>query len=182
MNTITPTDLDDLDQIAPDDYISPQPLKRIRDHHHAVARMIAMGRRSGEISAATGLCLSRISILKRDVLFQRLVETYRHKYSEIVDEIFADVVKKKMLLLANALDTLNENYENDEVDHDQARQDATFAHDSLYGKFSQNVNVSADLTDGIAAEMEARRKHILEMSEQIAADTTLALPVAKPES
>jgi hypothetical protein len=50
---------------------------RLRDSHHAAARLIARGLNETEISHITGYALSRISSLKRDPLFAELVDAYR---------------------------------------------------------------------------------------------------------
>lgn len=55
----------------------PPPLKRIRDRHHAVARLLAAGKKPGEVAAITGYDLSRISILQNDPAFAELLSFYR---------------------------------------------------------------------------------------------------------
>ena len=50
---------------------------RLRDSHHALARLLARGLNETEASHLTGYALSRISSLKRDPLFAELCEAYR---------------------------------------------------------------------------------------------------------
>ncbi len=52
-------------------------IARLRDSHHAVARLLARGVLETEISHITGYALSRIASLKRDPLFAELIEAYR---------------------------------------------------------------------------------------------------------
>jgi hypothetical protein len=57
-------------------------LVRIRDSHHAVARMIALGMKPAEVSLQTGYGLIRIYTLARDPSFQELVQFYQNSESE----------------------------------------------------------------------------------------------------
>lgn len=52
-------------------------IKKIRDTHHALARVLATGVKEAEASLITGYALSRISILKADPQFQQLLAFYR---------------------------------------------------------------------------------------------------------
>ncbi len=52
-------------------------IARLRDSHHAVARLLARGVMETEISHITGYALSRIASLKRDPLFAELIQAYR---------------------------------------------------------------------------------------------------------
>lgn len=55
----------------------PPPLKRIRDRHHALARLLASGKSEGECAAILGYDISRVSILKGDPAFAELLHFYR---------------------------------------------------------------------------------------------------------
>lgn len=55
----------------------PPPVKRIRDRHHALARILASGKSEGEAAAITGYDISRVSILKNDPAFRELLAFYR---------------------------------------------------------------------------------------------------------
>lgn len=57
----------------------PEPLKRVGDRHHALARALAGGMADGEAATAVGLTLNRVSILKGDPTFKALVDFYREK-------------------------------------------------------------------------------------------------------
>ena len=61
---------------------TPPAVTRLRDSHHAAARLIARGLNETEVSHLTGYALSRISSLKRDPLFAELVEAYRLEQRE----------------------------------------------------------------------------------------------------
>lgn len=83
---------------------------RLRDRHHAIARLVASGRRTGEISALTGMCISRISILKGDPTFQELVAHYR----SIDEDVAAEITDRMSLLALTAVNNLQELAESDE--------------------------------------------------------------------
>ena len=57
-------------------------VSRLRDSHHALARLLARGLNETEAAHITGYALSRISSLKRDPLFAELVEAYRYEHRD----------------------------------------------------------------------------------------------------
>lgn len=63
------------------------PMKKLRDSHHRVARLMAMGLRPGQLATATGYSHGRISTLAQDPAFQELVAHYR----SLVDDSFKEV-------------------------------------------------------------------------------------------
>lgn len=88
--------------IAPEGGAKPPPLQRVRDTHHAVARLVADGLKDVEVSAITGMCQSRISILKGDPAFQELLVFY----SEEKRKEYVDIHRRLGLLSAEALSGL----------------------------------------------------------------------------
>ena len=87
LRELTVADLALLDR---DRGIKPFRLKKLRDAHHGLARLVAEGRTGGEISAITGYSQSRISILQADPAFAELVSHYREHLEELADEVAAD--------------------------------------------------------------------------------------------
>jgi hypothetical protein len=149
----------------------PSVVKRLRDHHHLVARLVAEGRRTNDIAAEVGLSVSRVSILKGDPSFQQLVEMYRMNYNQLREAAFADVQKKLALLEANAIDGMNERYEDEpeNISHEQMRADAEFASDRLgRGKISKNVNFN--VSQPLAEVHEQRRLRADRLSAQALPD------------
>ena len=65
--------------------IKPSALERLTSRHHAIARDIAAGVRTGDVAAKYGLTPSRISILKGDGTFNDLVEFYRARGDAMFD-------------------------------------------------------------------------------------------------
>lgn len=71
-------------------------VKRLRDSHHTLARLLAAGLSGEQASVQTGYSQSRISVLRNDPTFQNLVAFYRHSR----DEARADL-EARYLLIAN---------------------------------------------------------------------------------
>ena len=84
--------------------VSPRPIARVRDSHHALARALAGGLRPMEASELTGFSPSRISILQRDPTFAELLEFYRDQ----ARESFTDFVGRLKLLSLDAVHELQE--------------------------------------------------------------------------
>ena len=139
----------------------PSVIKRLRDHHHLVARLVAKGWRTTDIANEVGLSISRVSILKGDPAFQQLVETYRMNENAMRDALELDVIKKQVLLEGLALQQMVDKYLDtpDEITHEMARADYESVHDRMHGKLNRNINVS--MTDQQLAERhEKRRLHL----------------------
>ena len=84
-------------------------LKKIRDTHHALARVLANGMSETEASLVTGYSLSRISILKADPQFASLLEFYRNETIEGQADFRARMVNVGL----DALQELAERLEDD---------------------------------------------------------------------
>lgn len=82
---------------------APVPLARIRERHHAVARLLAQGTGPGEVAAITGFSASRISILQADPTFAELVAFYRQN----VNAIYADLHGRMATLSLDVADEIH---------------------------------------------------------------------------
>lgn len=82
-------------------------LVRLRDSHHALARVLATGAGEGEASAITGYTPGRISVLKADPQFQELLEFYRAQGASAV----ADYRERMVNVGLDALNMLTERME-----------------------------------------------------------------------
>ena len=78
------------------------PLQRITHRHHAVARLLAVGTRPGDVAIITGLSANRISVLQTDTSFQELIEFY----SREVNTEFRTMQAQMAALGEDALDEL----------------------------------------------------------------------------
>lgn len=82
-------------------------IKRLKQIHHELARLLASGLSPAEVAASTGYSASRISILQRDPSFKGLMDHYKTQR----DEIFVDVHKRMATLGIDAADELQERLE-----------------------------------------------------------------------
>lgn len=79
-------------------------IQRIRHTHHALARLIASGKKDAEIHLITGYSASRISILKGDPAFKELIAYY----SAQREDAFVDAQKRLADLGITTLEELEE--------------------------------------------------------------------------
>ena len=86
-----------------------KPLTRIRNTHHALARLVAEGRKHVEITAITGTSMSRLSVLLGDPAFRELV----NYYSEQKEAVYLDVHQRLANLGMAAVEELQERLEED---------------------------------------------------------------------
>lgn len=141
---------DDLGMLAQERGSKPPEVKRMRDRHHALARLLAEGISEGEAAVMLRYDISRVSILKGDPAFQQLVRHYRQQVS---DE-FVDMQKKLASLGIDAAEILQERLEEtpDEVSTGQLMQLLSISADRTgHGPSSkQEVNVKIGIADRLA--------------------------------
>lgn len=77
----------DIDEVIPS--ARPPAVGKLRDSHHAVARLTAQGLRPAEISLQTGYSTSRLSVLFDDPTFMELVAFYREDAQRVAQEMEA---------------------------------------------------------------------------------------------
>jgi hypothetical protein len=129
---------------------------RLRDVHYRIARLLAEGKEGMEIAAKTGYSASRISSFRTDKHFRGLIEHYRERLDKIADEIYATRLQKTELLAHNALDHLNDKYEDEPhlISHEQARLDYSMASERLdAGKPTVNYQLHGNLSAIPLAEL-----------------------------
>lgn len=97
----------DLALLASERGSRPRPIAKLRDRHHALARCLAQGMRDSEAALITGYDPSRISILKGDPTFRKLVEDYK----DIKAEAFADFHERASTLAVSAVNELQDRLE-----------------------------------------------------------------------
>lgn len=84
-------------------------LGRLRTSHHAIARLLAEGKKAVEISAITGYSQSRISILQGDPAFRELVAYYGQQ----VEGTYASVHERLAALSLDAAQELQSRLDED---------------------------------------------------------------------
>jgi hypothetical protein len=84
------------------------PLKKIRDSHHSLARVLASGSSEGDASIITGYSPGRISVLKADPQFQELLAFYRETATEVVADFRARMADMGLEALEELRDRLHD--------------------------------------------------------------------------
>ena len=82
-------------------------LAKIRDSHHALARVLASGASEGDASIITGYSPGRISVLKADPQFKELLAFYRSTATDVI----ADFRQRMADLGMDALNELRDRLE-----------------------------------------------------------------------
>lgn len=129
-------------------------LKRIRDSHHSIARLVSEGRPAAEISLITGYSISRLSILKSDPAFMELVEFYR----ETKTEVHADVTVRLQQALLTSIEIMNEKLEDtpvEEIDFKDLQGNIKILADRT--GFGPTKTTQVDLKVGFADRLEQAR-------------------------
>lgn len=137
----------------------PPRLMRLRDSHHRLAQVLAVGATPGEAGAQTGYSQSRISILLADKSFQDLVEVYRRDSAALRAE-YADMATANMIrgerIIEDALEQLADSSE--PVSLADLRPVLDIVSDRAdrfgYPKKATNVNINVDF----AGKLEAARR------------------------
>lgn len=150
-------DASDLDTLVEERGIGAPQVVKLRERHHALARLLAEGVKPGEAALMLRLTASRVSILLGDSSFQELVEHYRG----LVDETFVDFQKKLSELGVDAAHMLQERMEDPErsedITNNMLLQLVTVSADRTgHGPSQKNeVNIKVGLADRL---MEARAR------------------------
>ncbi len=146
----------DLTLLGLDRGVKAPTLKRLRDSHHSIARLMAQGLRNTDIAAITGYSQSRLSILKADPAFEELISFYKSNVDEIKDAAFAGVQEKLAAVNHEAIEELHERLLDapEAINTDQLL-DVIKATSDRTGHGPQtkstNVNVNIDLAARVAA-------------------------------
>jgi hypothetical protein len=132
-------------------------LKRLRDSHHAVARLMAAGYRDVEIAVMTGYCQSRLSILKNDEAFKGLLGFYREQSRELaasVQDRMNNLLLDTLSVAQDRMDDAPDSFTHGEI-HDLMRLLA----DRTGNGPSSRTNI--DVRIGLADKLEAARQKML---------------------
>lgn len=125
-------------------------VKNLKDSHHMVARLLAIGLRPGEVADRTGYSRVRISILQADPSFQELMVHYRSAENEVFyearDEYYDTQTSGRNKAARQIIDQLDEA---DESGEKIPLRTLLSIHDSFadrtgYGKRSTQVNINVD--------------------------------------
>lgn len=160
-------ELTEADLVSPKTEIQTAPsIKKLKDTHHALARVLATGSSEAEASAITGYSLSRISILKADPQFKELLDFYRTEAFEASGVFAQRMASVGMSALSELADRLEDEPEKISTgvlrEIVQTLADRT-GHAPTGKGGGATVNVNIGLSDKMAearARVEASRKTI----------------------
>ena len=99
---------EDILKMAEPNSIKPQAIQSLRQSHHTLARLLAIGTPEGDIALITGYSISRISILKGDPTFAELLKYYEGVEAEGYKVARADMHLRLSSLGFDTLEVLHE--------------------------------------------------------------------------
>lgn len=155
---LTETDLELLEE--PRAAKAPE-IKKLRERHHALAKLLAQGIRPGDAGLMCGYSGSRVSILQADRAFQELVTFYRGVGNE-------RYVEHKVALAELGLDAIEEIRERmeesaEEISLGQLMEVAKMALDR--SGFGPSSTSEVKVNIGLADRMTAARKRVADMRD-----------------
>lgn len=147
---------------------APPAAKALRDSHHRLARMIALGLRGDELLEASGYGSGRISVLRADPAFQDLIAHYRNMvnegFLEGADEYYRTVSANRTIAARRINDKLTED------DEDIPLRTLLAIHSDAadrtgYPKRSVAVNVNVDFAAKLEKAVQ-RSKTVRQIEEK----------------
>lgn len=140
-------------------YKGAPPLKKLRDSHHRVARLLAAGKSIGEVCAYTGYSRGRIDQLKVDPTFKDLIEVYRKEGSDQFNT-YTDMAMENMVrgerLVADSLEAAGDRETALELSELRPVLDIVSQRQDRFGYPAQAVN--HNVNHDLAGALEKARK------------------------
>lgn len=159
--------------------VVPQTLKSLKDSHHRIAQLLAMGLRPWEISSQTGTTVNRISILQADPTFDELVSHYRKQIQDGVIVKAVDIVERYSAFTVDAMQELHRRLDEspDEFTVGTLTEAIkTFGDRAGAGPVNKSININVDMADRLAA---ARKRAGL---DQVALPSTRSVSEPRPNA
>lgn len=132
------------------------PVLKIRNTHHALARLLAEGRKQVEVSAITGYSPSYISTIQNDPAFKNLIAYYKGQ----VEEQFTSVHERLAALSMLSAEELQERLATDPDSFTNRELNELLeltADRTGFGPQSRNVNVNVNVDFASRLENARRR-------------------------
>jgi hypothetical protein len=184
---LSPLELEVLGEISENDLLDreegaltssqPSTLAKIRGIHHEIARQLASGLTSSEVSATTGYSLSRISILTKDPSFKELLAFYNKKEKEV----FVDVRKRMAVLGLDAASELQDRLENapESLSNSQLIEITKATLDRAgYSPVSKNINVGVSISSDELEALKASSKNSVRIFDVMPQEELSPNPIA----
>ena len=137
-------------------------VKKLRDSHHAVARLVALGLRPEEVAHYSGYSQGRVNQLRADPAFQGLVEDYRQTdvadgYKEATGEYYRIVAGNRIKSARLIADKLEEAEAEDFSVRDLIAIHGDAADRTGYGKHTVHEH-KVDLSEALRRAIDASNK------------------------
>ena len=133
----------------------------LRDTHHLLARLIAMGLRSSEVAERSGYSLTAIGILKADPAFQELIANYREvvttEFREATDEYFSMAASVRVSAIRLIKDRLDGAEPEDIPLNQLTAIHADLADRTGYPKRRESINLNMDFAERLEAATKRSR-------------------------
>lgn len=136
--------------------VKPEPLTKVSQRHHALARCLAAGMSSVDAALATGYSTTRVFILQTDELFQELVAFY----TDAQTDVFKANAEQLQGLTSEALALLRDRIESGEVTTKELIEAAKLAADRSGHGPQSSVNVEVDIS--LSERLARARKRVEE--------------------
>ena len=152
---------DDLGLLAEPRGSEAPPVKKLRERHHALARVLASGVAPSEASLICNYSVSRISILLADSAFKELLSMYR----DGAKERYFDGHQAMAELHLDAVEELRERLEDDaqSFSHGQLMELAKMTADRT--GLGPTTKSEVDVKIGLADKLAAGRKRVAAMRD-----------------
>lgn len=145
------------------------PIAKLRDTHHRLARMVASGLRMTDIATQSGYSYQRVMTLQKDPSFIELVARYRSRIDEAwgrEQDAYAELMTANMLKAERMLADKLEDAEDEDTTL-PTRELIAISRDAAdrmgYGKRQTNLNVNVDFAAKLeAARARSRQSQIIE--------------------
>lgn len=150
----------DLALLASERGVRPPLVKKLRDRHHALARLLAQGMSEAEASAVTGYDRSRVSVLKGDPSFKELVAEYRGQENAL----FGEFTERAAVLTLSAMNEIQDRLEDEPEGFTVPmllEVGKTFADRTGHAPVQKNLNLNANVELG--SRLANARKRLAEV-------------------
>lgn len=149
------------------------PPKSLRDVHHQMARLFALGLRTGQVAERIGYTLNRVSTIRNSPAFEALVQGYREKldssFTAASYDFFATMTSTTAMAERMLNDRLTEAMEGGEdAPHIATKELLAIRADGAdrigYGKRQTNINLNADFASLLGKAVRRSREAMVDVT------------------
>lgn len=152
-------DVTDLALLSEEKGSRAQPLKRISERHHALARLLAEGVPPGDAAIISGYDPSRVSILQADPAFNELVVFYRKDVTRDASDLRKEMYGLSMDAARVLRDKLEESHEDFSIG--QLMEVVKLGADRT-GNGPSSTTTNLNVNVNLASRLESARKRVAE--------------------